>query len=1213
VSELWFIDFGGDCMARREFEFQDEKSHKFWTIDLEGSGHTVHYGRFGAQGQKNTKTFDSPEMARKSYDRLIGQKLKKGYVEVEGSGDPAQSAQSPEPKKKPETEEASTPKRDRPAVDLAAGGDTRRFELAEGKSIRHWTIELEGLQHVETEVHTETFASEEAARKSFLKLLERKVKQNYSPVDWEALRLVKPDEQAGKVSIPVLDWARFPTIGEALERAEPGMEVYVYPGVYRERVVVDKDIKIVGQEDRHLTIVEAPEGPTFEVTAGSAEIRGLTIRGSGPSREVGAVSITDGSVLFEECDLSSRNRPAVTVSGTRATPTFRSCRVHDSDRHGILFREGGGGLVEDCDLEWMQGGAAGIFIERGCSPVIRASRFRGSPAGVRGDGGLIEDCEFSGNRDQVRVENAVLRNCNLIGDSSLYGKAVLEDCTIRRGRISCGGRPTLRRCQFLGGEKTYLAGSGYLCEDSEFRDSEEAGASTSGKAILRRCKFISNKTGIVADRDANLYVEDCQVSRSELQALSVVGGKAYLWGCELRDSGAAGVRAEKIQNATARVVLDNCVIRDNGGHGLETEEASFRLRNCLVADNSKFGLYGVGTAIDCTVTGNQLGTWKDRVEPVDCVETHRDQPLLDQSQKRLFVLEFLDGIASGRTDFAGANLEDLSLEEVYGVPAPELQSLNLTGASLQGAYLEKRNLSLCNLSRANLRHASVTYSTMDRVDLSDADFSHGTVDYTGLNGANFRGACLTKACIGHFGGRNPEEDAPLDFTGARGAGVKLNGHFREAIFVDFDALGASISGLLKGADFSRAKLQDAKFNQNTFVEGGNQFQEARFRDADLRNADFTKCKLNRADFSGADLRGANFTGADLTEANLESAKLGDNKWENAILDGTRLPEEAASTKTEFESKQKEEEAARLAKAEKKAAEPPRKRLPEAPEPLKTLAAEISTFTLVRSAGGEDLVTFQWSKKEEFSLASLLFETGFIQPIEEATFLEALTEYGADQELVDAWKSPLAALAKRCSDMEWLDVRNFCGSGSDDWDDQVYILVGRESVDGPWWAVGPELEAPESVGGYGSELPLPTVQPPPEWLGPLTELRILLTHGQEEVLTGECTSSGSAPTTGPLLVVSGESRDAAVELYLRKSNFLAAHPFNGFLGDDDDYVEPGSQYAEERPAIKKLDHFLLELDDVRLYVLGTWANYNHFVVGQYQDGTWVGLIALAAWA
>lgn len=69
---------------RRELIYMDAKSSKFWTIELQGAGHTVTYGRIGSAGQTSSKSFASEEAARKDFDKLVKEKLSKGYVEKAG-------------------------------------------------------------------------------------------------------------------------------------------------------------------------------------------------------------------------------------------------------------------------------------------------------------------------------------------------------------------------------------------------------------------------------------------------------------------------------------------------------------------------------------------------------------------------------------------------------------------------------------------------------------------------------------------------------------------------------------------------------------------------------------------------------------------------------------------------------------------------------------------------------------------------------------------------------------------------------------------------------------------------------------------------------------------------------------------------------------------------------------------------------------------------
>ena len=65
------------CMAR--YELNDKDSSKYWEIVLEGNETRVSYGKLGTVSEPAVKAFKSPEMARKEYDKLVAEKLKKGY------------------------------------------------------------------------------------------------------------------------------------------------------------------------------------------------------------------------------------------------------------------------------------------------------------------------------------------------------------------------------------------------------------------------------------------------------------------------------------------------------------------------------------------------------------------------------------------------------------------------------------------------------------------------------------------------------------------------------------------------------------------------------------------------------------------------------------------------------------------------------------------------------------------------------------------------------------------------------------------------------------------------------------------------------------------------------------------------------------------------------------------------------------------------------
>jgi uncharacterized protein (TIGR02996 family) len=66
----------------RTFEFRDGSSNKFWNIDVQGKTHVVNFGKVGARGQTQRKAFPDEARAQAAAEKLIKEKLGKGYVET---------------------------------------------------------------------------------------------------------------------------------------------------------------------------------------------------------------------------------------------------------------------------------------------------------------------------------------------------------------------------------------------------------------------------------------------------------------------------------------------------------------------------------------------------------------------------------------------------------------------------------------------------------------------------------------------------------------------------------------------------------------------------------------------------------------------------------------------------------------------------------------------------------------------------------------------------------------------------------------------------------------------------------------------------------------------------------------------------------------------------------------------------------------------------
>ncbi|AXR67800.1 molybdate metabolism regulator [Leptospira mayottensis] len=68
-----------------QLTYKDESSDKSWNIETSGNSFTVIYGKSGTAGQTQTKSFENEETCIKEAEKLLKEKLKKGYKENSSS------------------------------------------------------------------------------------------------------------------------------------------------------------------------------------------------------------------------------------------------------------------------------------------------------------------------------------------------------------------------------------------------------------------------------------------------------------------------------------------------------------------------------------------------------------------------------------------------------------------------------------------------------------------------------------------------------------------------------------------------------------------------------------------------------------------------------------------------------------------------------------------------------------------------------------------------------------------------------------------------------------------------------------------------------------------------------------------------------------------------------------------------------------------------
>ncbi len=176
---------GGKVKKSIYLEFVGGSSAKFWEGSVKGSEFHVRYGRIGAAGATQIKSFDSPADAQAAYVKVMEQKLKKGYGVAKK---PAAAKVSTKKAVKKAAKKKSPAKKKKPAKPAATSKSSAYMEFVGGSSSKFWEGSVKG-----TDLHVrygrigadgakqlKSFGSKDEARAAFDKLVHQKLKKGYS-------------------------------------------------------------------------------------------------------------------------------------------------------------------------------------------------------------------------------------------------------------------------------------------------------------------------------------------------------------------------------------------------------------------------------------------------------------------------------------------------------------------------------------------------------------------------------------------------------------------------------------------------------------------------------------------------------------------------------------------------------------------------------------------------------------------------------------------------------------------------------------------------------------------------------------------------------------------------------------------------------------------------------------------------------------------------
>ncbi|MET7695305.1 right-handed parallel beta-helix repeat-containing protein [Streptomyces sp. NPDC005483] len=486
-------------------------------------------------------------------------------------------------------------------------------------------------------------------------------------------------------------WGTYRSITAAVRAAEDDTVVMLQPGVYRESLVLDRDVTVAAAKGPGTVRLVAAQGPAVSVADGAPVLRGLDVEGNGTGPAVlvrggraelrdctvskGAVEAGhDAAVVLGGCVVRDTHGDGVRVGGT-ATALLEKTTVETSGRHGVNVADAARVELNGCRVV----GAAGCALTvTGTASVTAAHSTLGSCADaathVAGAGLVVlRDCRLHdagthglrGEHDEAAPHTETEDGTRPVPADASGARGTSASEVARRAegtdRVDGGRaehRVRLDRCEILrtGWEGVLLAGkSDARLSDCQVGETGSAGLHAVGDArlVLDRVRAVDlTETAVAVGDRARLRAAGCVFSRTEANGVFLTGrSSAVLIECELSRTAldtlylAAGTRAE----------LRACAISDGARHGVRVEAGAELTAYDTTVERA--ALSGVDVADGdavlrrCTVTECGTGVRLDT----------RHRPLLDKCAVRASQHNAVEIAEAGGAVLTGCTIEGAAL------------------------------------------------------------------------------------------------------------------------------------------------------------------------------------------------------------------------------------------------------------------------------------------------------------------------------------------------------------------------------------------------------------------------------------------------------------------------------------------------------------------------------------------------------------------------
>jgi predicted Ser/Thr protein kinase len=365
----------------------------------------------------------------------------------------------------------------------------------------------------------------------------------------------------------------------ALRQAASGAQIRVLPGVYKESILIDKDVVISGEGDPTTVIIESTGPPVVRVKSGKPIIKDLTLRCTEEQID-SLVDVAEGHATFKNCGFKALGNCIASVEAGAEISMLDCIGIgHGRELLTVL------GKVEISGGHFSGAVRAAVSIQKKGQGVLQYVQM-GPGDGV----GLMLEDQAHANLDNVVLKGFDEGGLELNSASVLEAKDSHFLSSKFAGLIQKGqSKSKMDSCHF----KEHECAGVHLTKETELELSncalsENNGYGVSilggGNIILNSCVISGNvQTGVVVHQHGKIQLNQCRITEGKAEGLHCYpNAEANMEFCEIKDNVKQGIQAD----SSAYIAMKQCVIRDNAGAGVNHENnADVFIESCVIQHN----------------------------------------------------------------------------------------------------------------------------------------------------------------------------------------------------------------------------------------------------------------------------------------------------------------------------------------------------------------------------------------------------------------------------------------------------------------------------------------------------------------------------------------------------------------------------------------------------------------------------------------------------